>query len=1027
MDSRKFLAVLNDTAEAKIHFLENKVRELGNQISRNWRLTGTASNRLFILDEGDNTYRVANYRREKGGKLVIESIRPIKIVEGKKSAIFAENCLSLVNAIEENDNRGMQASFGKMEAQRFSAKVVPASGIVKTRDGRLRTINITPDTLLGEDARPKLIAAIVEGLRDRIIVENGEVVGGEFSNGKQVKLPVTKWSRHKLIARHMREAAQTAYLSPGFQQRVYEVASAINEDKLEDAVKLISPFLQTNEEFTLLNKKQTLGLVENALASVGVFNQVLCEDAATLIYRTNIKINKPTIIKEWSGIAKRSQNPALLDNIRILGESKNFEPTYDKFLEMIFEAISDREVVAGALATTLETLRDRTKKIRESNELSGKLNDLIGRLKDREFDDNAIYEAEDFIATVQEELAAGDSLQNFDQMPGEAPGATGPAQPQGGTGMEPDPDAMQAGANLADELDDEKEEKKKDQPTIVINAPLISIGGKDATGDFGGDDDLDLDLGDDELGDEGEDDDTSLNSLLSDSSDEEDSEKGSLMAGAKQAGQQGAGGAFESRRSSKSLAEAWKKPWEKEECCPSCECDPCCCDDDEDCSDHYKTESRVRLSSMMGSDYGAPIITNAGHVRSVAEAMIKLADKHGLSGSKLMENIDSLAKAGMKAVGLSVPSNKLSAAIDQVTKAFWEDCGPPGHDPCGELGDEHLGDDYDDNDNKDEIDECDMAEDQFKWGTVRRKGGLRRSAIGKRERSVKESITWSERQDDAVLGEMRGVRFILDHGGDLNVEPVILSEDSRVQIDIPSNLHKSAKAAAGVVNGDDQPFVAWLNEELDQLSPPEPEDDAEFDSEVEGAVAKITAKPDGTLSVEVTPSQTDMIQDDEVELDEIGEPEGEEMSPISSIKTDVDDNTDDEEDSDTMPDFEKSHEEEPDGDEFGSKQFGGHEEPDGDEFEFDHESEEDEDEYEGEDEGEDEDEDEGEDEGFMEDKNITSPKSSKYIEHVKDNKRGQAKSKLPAKAGDDIEGFGKLRNGNDKNELTKTARPKSEK
>ena len=305
-----------------------------------------------------------------------------------------------------------------MKAQRFSSKAIPATGIVRCRDGVTRHVPVSNDSVtLESTVKNRLVAVIVESLRDRVIVENGSVVAGSFDDGDAVNLPVTKWAGRKLVAKRMLEAAKNAYWSEGFQNRVHEIAKLVAEGKVEQAVKTIAPFLAEMEEFTLLSRAQVQTLVENSLAAKAVFNIQLCEDTATLFFRTNMRLSRRKIIDEWANIARKSEHPVLAENVKILEDSKNFESSYQKFLKLIFETISNREVAAEALATTLGALKDKTPKIKESHELSSKLNNLIVRLKNRNPDDAAIYEAEDLIATIQEELAAADSLQKFDQMP----------------------------------------------------------------------------------------------------------------------------------------------------------------------------------------------------------------------------------------------------------------------------------------------------------------------------------------------------------------------------------------------------------------------------------------------------------------------------------------------------------------------------------------------------------------------------------------------------------------------------------
>jgi len=463
IDSRKFLGALNDSAQAKVAVFEERIEQMGRSAGKQWRLAALHAKQLYIEDVNAQQFFIAEHVREAHGKVTITNIRPLEIVEEEKQGLFAETCEKLVSAIEENDQKGMQVSFDRMKAQRFSGRAVPYSGAVRCRDGVLRRISIQPNNVsLENNVRSKLVAVIVENLRDRVLVENGTVVSGSFGDGEPISLPVTKWAARKLVARRMMEAAKNAYWSEGFQNRVYHAARLVSEAKIDDAVQAVTPFLESMEEFTLLNRAQFQTLVENALASKAIFNQQLCDDTATLFFRTNMKLSRRKIIDEWRNIAKKSEHPALMENVRILEESKNFESAYQKFLALIFETISNREVAAEALATTLDVLRNKTPKIRESHELSSKLSSLITRLKDKNFDDAAIYEAEDLIATIQEELAAADTLQGFDQMP---PGG-GPAGS----------DALDLSGDLGG---------GGGAPVININSPLIQIGGQSSGGGAG--------------------------------------------------------------------------------------------------------------------------------------------------------------------------------------------------------------------------------------------------------------------------------------------------------------------------------------------------------------------------------------------------------------------------------------------------------------------------------------------------------------------------------------------------------------
>ena len=977
LDSRKFLGAINNSAQAKVAFFEERLQKMGQSAGKNWQLVALRDQDLFFEDVEDNKYYIADHAADHG-KVNISNIRQISIFEKEKQIVFEDACVKLVSALEENDQRGMQAMFNTMKKHRFSGRSIPYSGMIQCRDGVTRHVSVATESAIAEDVRPKLVRAIVEGLQDQVIVENGEVVSANFHDGSPLRLPVTKWAARKLVAKRMRDVASNAYWSEGFQKRILQTSSFIAEGKIEEAVKFISPFLDEMEEFTLLNRNQIQTLVENALATKSVFNQQLCDDTATLFHRTNLRLNRNKIVDEWKTIARNAEHSVLAENVQILSESKNFDAAYDRFLELIFEAISNREVAAEALATTLSVLKDKTPRIKESHDLSSKLDGLITRLKDPHFDDAAIYEAEDLIATIQEELAANETLNSFDQMPGGN---------DGGLADELTADLENDGAAAA-------AQPQSQAPVININSPLIQIGGSsggaedelgaEIGGGMGGEEDLGAAGGEEEdLGvgmDAGEEDD--LASMLG--------------------GQGGAGALGESRRRSrKTLKESRPVHFEmKDEDDDDLPVGPddrkkSDCDEIDESNDPYAYRGKARLAenSLMTS-YGSPVITDERDLQKVVRIMGRLAEEHNLTGQKLQESLEDMARAGIRAIGLRIPDGRLGNAIDQVIAVFTEGELPfPGAaPPFGSKDEECEGDseecDTDDSDDSDdgesekkeskkpwETDDEGVAEDQFK-GPRRRARGFKRSSINP------QNIKWGTQQEDAVAGSLNGVNFILDHGGhDSQLPLVVLSEDGAVEIPIPENLYDSALASAGLTEGNSSKFVSWLSSSLEQLRPIS----ADEDRALQEAMAKITTTPDGQITVEVS---------DDVEVGEVGEmgDEDEEMpddvegmAPVDSVELgpEGEEGMEPGETGDEMPDFEGDEEviEEPAGEEGPPESFG----------EFQHES------------GESEEE---EHEPAFEDKDITSPQSAKYTKHVKDNKRDMPTPKLPKASQDKLEDVG---------------------
>jgi len=985
MDSRKFLGALNDSAQAKVAEFDGHVQSMGRKAGKNWRLTALKASDLYFEDVDTNVYYIAEHK-SNNGKVTIQNIRPIQIQEGEKQKVFGEACLKLIESIEENDQTGMQNAFNRMRSHKFSGRSVPYSGFVRCKDNITRQIQVSSDDSLSEDVRGRLIAAIVEGLRDQVIVENGNVVSASFSNGDPVRLPVTKWAARKLVAKKMRSAAENAFWSEGFQKRVKHVAQLVSEGNIEGAVKFVSPFLDDMEEFTLLSRGRVQTLVENALAANAIFNQSLCDDVSTLFHRTNLRVNRRKIIDEWRNISRRAEHAVLAENVQILEDAKNFEAAYDKFLELIFEAISNREVAAEALATTLEVLKTKTPRIRESHDLSSKLENLIARLKDPTFDDAAIYEAEDLIATIQEELAATETLGNFDQIPGGG----------GDDSLGLDELGADAGAGGGG------------APVININSPLIQVGGTSSAGPGGEEEDLGglEDLGaeeepapEEELGGAGEEGD--LAALLGGGG-------GAAPPGGAPAGGGGGLGLESRQRRRRSVNESnpqhyemRKKGDDDQGSAPEGEGD----DELEESRDPYairEGEFDFSTTSSM-TTYGAPVITDEKQLRQIVGIMNRLRVEHNLKGRALKENLESMAEASISAIGLRIPKGRMSKALEQAIELFNEMVGTAA------VADMTGGGKMAKKDDDDDLglgDDDDMAEDQFKGPRIRGRG-YKKTSYQARELQ-KESIEWGESQDDAIAGSLAGVGFIFDHGGaDDSLKPIIMSEDGSVEIPIPAELYNDAFAAANMIDegGDPSKFVRWLSGSIEQLRPITDEEELALQE----AMAKITTTPDGGISVEVSDdvqvgevggeAGPDMGMGDDEELETAG------MEPVDAVGGEgMEDQAMDAEmggemggmedgmegggEMEEMPDYEEEDALEPS---MQQPQQGAAQPQQGGQMQQPQQKPQQQ---------------MQQPEEQMEDKDITEPSSSKYTKHVKDNKREMPAHKPTKKTDDNLDSIG---------------------
>jgi hypothetical protein len=874
MDSRKFLSTINNSSQSKVSLFESLVKKLGEKAGAQWQLAALFADTLFIEDINGG-YFAASHKRLKGGKIQITNIKPVKIVEEQKQTLFGQNCTALVEAIEKNDQRAMRTSYNNLAAQRFSPRTIPESGLVKTRDGIVRRLQVDTGEQITAEDRDKIVGALVESINDTIVLESGRVISATFGEDANKRIPISEWACRRVVGRHMRETAVNAYQSPGFQSRIYKVAKLINADQVKEAVESLKNFLTEQQEFCLLTRQETQSLVENTLAAKAVMNQQLCIDTATLFYRSNLRINRDSIIKEWRATAQKAQHPTLLENVIVLEQSKNFEGAYTTFLEMAFnEALSPRDEEVAAYRLALDMLRT-SPKIQEDQQLQTKVNELITKLSDPDVDDATVHLVRETLAAAKQEADSLSKLSDFDEMPGDEPGAGEPED---------------LGDELGDELGGAAEVGAGNGGTVInVNAPLISIGGEaadlgagedlgDLAGEEGGEEDLGELAGDEDLADMGG---------LGDEDEEEEPRRDdeiNLQFDSKQ------------KRGSSTVAEAVNKalgrtrseakwapgeePWSKggkkdddagnddnddevatekdetmEDECVGEGCDP------------YAFGEDINFESSMGHDYGRPTITT--EMDDVIASMVGIAEEKNLIGEGLFDKIGDIATRAIAANGIKIPGHRLGSAVEQVSAEF-----------------------------KRRLDE-----DQFKWGTLLRRRGMNKARINKKEREgskggkggkggggggdgaaptaskgisgpppqneskTEDSIQWLEHDESnsGVLGSLGGIKFILDYAD----PPILFSEDGKsVQVPIPEELVESALASTGLKEGAPEPFARWLAGGIEQFRPISEADEKALAE----AVATITAAPDGSISVAV---------DGDVGVEEMGPegPEGPEIGP----------------------------------------------------------------------------------------------------------------------------------------------------
>ena len=419
MDAGKFLHMINVGAQSQVTLFAERIAKLGEQIGAKWKLASLDNAQLVFEDVSSNTYFLADIKKLGRGNVKIENIRELRIIESKKEGSFRKNLLELIDAISESNTMQADAVFNRIAAQRFRSNVIPESGVVTTRDGVSHRVSVA-NTIVDGAVKPEIVAAICESVSDRVKVNRGRIVEATFGDAT-ITIPINELTRRRCVARYSKEQAKTAYKHEGFQKRVQNIAALVSQDKVEEAIQKAAEMLMEEQQFCMLTQGEMQQLTNDTLATVGCMNSILADDVGSLLYRTNCRTNYKTIIDEWKQTARKSEYAPLVENVRMLAETKDFETDYQAFLGTVFmEDVSTQVAKAKMYLAALKDMRNILAGNEENKELAGSLDNYIVRLEGigDNPDDAVLLEVEELVASVSEGLLKNLSdLKDYDKVP----------------------------------------------------------------------------------------------------------------------------------------------------------------------------------------------------------------------------------------------------------------------------------------------------------------------------------------------------------------------------------------------------------------------------------------------------------------------------------------------------------------------------------------------------------------------------------------------------------------------------------
>lgn len=420
IDAGKLLGSINQGYAGQISMIEGKLSKYGETIDRKLKMVSYNGQNVVFEDVQSNKF----YRfdvKEENKQLAFTNLSELVVIDEDKEQRFSKICSNIVNSIENNDNDACNKYFAQMEKGFCTPKVIPESGCVRTRDGRLHTIFIE-NKLIPDHIKPLIVDTIKEAIKSsKVVINEGHMV----FNDTKVRMPISEFVNKQVIARRMRNVAERAYLSDGFKDLVEGAAARISNKEIREAVRVSKDFFAEQQEFLLLDKDNFKTLIENTLFARGIFNHKLHEDTAELLWETNCLVNKNVIIQEWKTAAKSSNIKNFIDNAKILEDTANnprkFSHAYDLFVKSVLnEDQSTKAIKAQAYLNMLKLLKNAISGSDADQAVLNQVDDLVVKLEGdiNGIDDATLYEVEDLLATTGTDLTKDVStLADFDTIP----------------------------------------------------------------------------------------------------------------------------------------------------------------------------------------------------------------------------------------------------------------------------------------------------------------------------------------------------------------------------------------------------------------------------------------------------------------------------------------------------------------------------------------------------------------------------------------------------------------------------------
>lgn len=804
VEARKIVKLINNGLKTQLNEAVNCVNKAGEACGRVWNLVALNGNEILFEDVNSDQLFMANYIIKPEPKL--NDIKPIEIVDEEKSDSFFDTCKILVESIESDNKKAIASAFNRMSLQRFTSKIIPESRQIKCKDGEIYKLPVSESRIFTSDDIKKIVAESKTHYTSGIILSEGKIVAYNSSNDKP---KINAWIPRRAATRSMKNVALNAYNDPKFRSTIVESANLLAEGQIEEAAKNIGRLFQVDEEYTLLTESEMNSVVKNSLATAAIFNDKLASDLSTMAHKLNLKLNKKAFITEWKKIAKAAGSSILLENVNKLASAPNFERAHGKFMAAILETAGGRDTQITMLRTTLEKFANDVTGIKNDPGLSEKMNGLIEKLKSGTVDESTLFEAEDVVAAVGDELRDTETMDDFDM-------------------NEPDL------STLDDEVDDVVPDANEtaagvtgaSQPVININSPLIQIGGTSgapdanagtatsdlgAVGDLGGGDvldDLAGDVGGDETVDDvdttglGETGDAGQNPEIDPlASDEEEDISG--FDALTSPDEEDDSGLFESRPAHYEMKSSQ--------------------DDD-------RSGYPVKISEAV-TNYGYKFLKEARLINQVVESMAIIAKV-----SKGKATLETIAESVISKLNISIPKKSRWQAIQEAVEAF----------EAVEEQTEEVVEDIDESSTELPFSNSTSTSveknSQLQSGKIPPQSAKHElsedqiftahtNKMGPKKTDIGPTLEWISIGDKESTGVCEGVKFTIGHEN-MN-QMVIKNSNGSATIPVPKPLLESALGSMNLAKTDPVKFNTWLAQITESIRPISELEEEDLDDDID--------------------------------------------------------------------------------------------------------------------------------------------------------------------------------------------------